>query len=105
MLIKFLQGEYIFDEQGLGVGDENGVHKKAIEEMHIEIADDKVAHVLAYLEFDRAERGLDKDGNPIPPPQPEPVVEVVEPVIEESQQQNEQLIIDENTQSGVENGV
>ena len=98
MLIKFLQGEYIFDEQGLGVGDENGVHKKAIEEMHIEIADDKVAHVLAYLEFDRAERGLDKDGNPIPPPQPEPVVE-------ESQQQNEQLIIDENTQSGVENGV
>ncbi len=90
MLIKFLQGEYIFDEQGLGIGDENGAHKKAIEEMHIEIADDKVAHVLAYLEFDRAERGLDKDGNPIPPPQPEPVVEVV---IEESQQQNEQLII------------
>lgn len=76
MLIKFLQGEYIFDEQGLGVGDENGAHKKALEEMHIEIADDKTASVLAYLEFDRAQRGLDKDGNPIPTEEPTPVEEV-----------------------------
>ena len=66
MLVKFLQGEYIFDENGLGVGDEAGAHKKATEETFIEIHDDKVSFVLAYLEFDRAQRGLDLEGNPPP---------------------------------------
>lgn len=88
MLIKFLKDEYIFDSQGLGIGDDLGFHLRAQEEMLIEIDDDKCETVLSYLKDHRASLGLDAEGNPIPEPQP----------------QNEQLNT-EASEPGVENGV
>lgn len=68
MLIKILKGEQIFSEQGVHVCDERGFAIVASEDTDCEVTD-RIEIVKQILKDQRAMRGLDEDGNPIPPPE------------------------------------
>jgi hypothetical protein len=70
MKIKILTGEYIFNKRGTHVLDERGFAVKAQAEIEVEVSDDKADQIKALLVADRANRGLDAEGNT-----PEVVVE------------------------------
>lgn len=92
MKIKILKDEYLFNEQGLHIIDENGFAIKATEDTECEVSE-RADFILELLKVERNNRGLDENGDPIPPPQPE-VPEEVQPEVPSS-----------DDESGVENGI
>lgn len=69
MKIKILKGECLFNEQGTHVIVNDQV-LIAQEDTEIEVLE-RIDAVLELCRVSRETRGLDKDGNPIPPPQSE----------------------------------
>lgn len=67
MKIKILKGEYLFSELGTHVIDDKGFALKAEEDCECEVLE-RVDFVKNIIVTDRFFKGLDEEGNPIPPP-------------------------------------
>lgn len=79
MKIKILKDEYLFSEVGTHICDEKGFAIKASEDTECEVEDSHVERVQALLTVDRANRGLDSNGNVVEPKEAvEEKVELVE---------------------------
>lgn len=70
MLIKILKGEQIFSKEGTHICDEYGFAVTALEDTECEV-NNRIEIVKQILKDQREARGLDEDGNPIPPPSEE----------------------------------
>ena len=77
MKIKILKDEYLFSEQGTHVCDAQGFAIKASEDVECEVSDEHAERIKELLKAERLNRGLDEEGNPIPPPASSPVEEPV----------------------------
>lgn len=68
MKIKIFKGECLYSEAGTHVCDERGFAITASEDTEVDIHDQEASRVMMLLELERMVRGLDRDGNPLPPP-------------------------------------
>ncbi len=69
MIIKILPGEYLINENGNHVCDENGFAIISDTEINVEVIDN-AQEILNIIEQDRLNRGLDRNGLPIVEPEP-----------------------------------
>lgn len=67
MIIKILKGEHLFSEAGTHVCDANGIAIAASVDTDCEVDDIHAERVLNIVTQDRANRGLDPEGNHIIP--------------------------------------